>query len=340
MVIHIPRNSHRYLSVALFLFCFLFIPFYTSETYKAQSSTNLLLLGWLGLLAGYFSWLANPAYLVAVIFKKRKITILFSVLALILSLSFLEKERLVVSEAPTYEAIVAYGPGYFLWTLSFFTLFLGEILATPKIKESHRQASLISAIIFLTLIYGAYYCWGNRSIYHIFSEREKNFMALCSKVQERQYKPVRNIKGVYIDYIPGNYFRDISGHKYGAHGGTLISYIRGGYYDFEERTPYSEKETTLPFVRIYANAPNKRLPIKNLESNYSVTSIDLASGLPDALGIESYKIIIKSLETGEIYAESSFATIENELKICAPTDSSTYSVSGFVFNALNLQKNH
>ncbi len=303
-----------------------------------QSSINLLLIGWLGVLAGYFSWLANPAYFIAIISKNTKTTIIFSSLALVFSLSFLTKEKLVVSEAPTYEAIVAYGPGYFLWVLAFFTLLLGEMLEAYKKNNKFTLVSILSVNIILALIYTIYYYKGESSIYHLFSEREKHFIELCSKVDEKHYKPVQDIKGVFIDYIPGNYFRDISGQKHGAFGGSLVSYVRNGYYEFEERKPYSDRETKLPFVRISSKSPNERIPVENLESNYSATSINLASELPKALGITSHKVLIKHIESDEVYAETSFAHIKNDLRICAPTNSDSYSVPNFVFSALNLRK--
>ncbi len=336
---HIIKHFHRYLSAALFVLCLMFSAFFTSETYKPQLSINLLLMGWLGLLGSYFSWLANSVYLLALISKKSRTTIILSLLALVLSLSFLTHEKLVISEAPTYEKIVAYGPGYFLWVLAFFTILFGEALKNYQKSNCYKLILISATNIFLTMLYGIYYFEGENSIHHIFSERNKHFVDLCSKVYEKQYKPVINIKGVFIDHVPGYYFNDISGQKHGGYGGDLISYAGGGYYDFEERKPYSEKETKLPYVRIYDNEPNKRIPTEKLESNYSVTSIDLSSNLPKSLGIRSYKILIKSLDMGEVYAETSFVSIKNELKVCAPTtEGETYSIRGFVFNTLGLRE--
>ncbi len=295
-------------------------------------------MGWLGVLAGYFSWLANPIFFIAIISKKQKIVISLSFLAHVFSLSFLTKGQLVVSEAPTFESIVAYGLGYFLWVLAFVTLLLGEILNTTRISAISKLASLIVTILVLSIFYGLYYSQGESSIYHVFLEREQKFSELCSIVKEEQYNPVTDINGVFIDNVPGSYFRNISGQKHGAYGGSLISYVRNGHYEFEERKPYNSKETTLPYIRIYSTNPNERIPVSELESNYSVTSINLASDLPRALGIRSYKILIKSLVSNEIYAETSFVSITNERKICAPTTTSSYSVPDFVFNTLNLEK--
>ncbi len=296
-------------------------------------------MGWLGVFAGYFSWLANPLYFIALISNKRKLlSYSTSFIAFLLALSFLIKEKLVVSEAPTYESIVAYGPGYFLWVLAIGILLLGEVLIACNVPKKSKLASLSGTIAIMCVFYGVYYFNGENSIHYVFSERGKKFDELCSQVKEEQYKHVNNIKGLFIDNIPGSYFQNISGQKHGAYGSSLISYINNRYYEFEERRPYSRKKTNLPYVRVYSDNPKKYIPVNNIESNYSVTAIDLASDLPKALGITSYKILIKSLESNEIYAETSFVNIRNELKICVPIKTGSYSISNFIFKALNLKK--
>jgi hypothetical protein len=106
----------------------------------------------------------------------------------------------------------------------------------------------------------------------------------------------------------------------------------------KKENPIVIGETKLPFVRIFSKSANERIPVGNLESNYSVTSINLASELPKALGITSHKVLIKHIESDEVYEETSFAHIKNDLRICAPTNRDSYSVPNFVFSALNLRK--
>jgi hypothetical protein len=81
----------------------------------------LLLIGLIGVFAGYFEWLANPLLLAAWVFSfagKNKIVLLLGVLASVFMVGFLFRHSMIASEAPTYEKIVGYGAGYWLWLAS------------------------------------------------------------------------------------------------------------------------------------------------------------------------------------------------------------------------------
>lgn len=324
-------NFHKHISIAVFLSCFIFDAVYIDDTYKAIQPLNLLVIGWVGVIAGYLSWLANPLYVVAILSRKNKIIISLSIASLSCALFFLTKERLVVSEASTTESIVAYGFGYFLWVLSIAILFIGEVLKYYKISNKNQILYLSLFIVISGASFSAYYFKGDDSVYNIFSERGKQFERLCGMVKEEIYKPVKDVKGVFIDRVPGNYFDKITGkHIRGGYGSRLISLVRGKHVVFEERHSHSKRETKLPYVRIYSNKPHDRMPTDKLEANYAVMADNLADNLPKSLGILSYKVYIKSRVTNEIYAETSFVTVINEYKICVPVDSGSYSIPGFV----------
>ena len=337
MEFSITKDYHRFLSIILFIFCLFFDAFYTSDTYLANSSVHILLIGWFGVLAGNFMWFANPIFFIALTSKNKKTSLYLSLLGIALSLSFILKENLRIGDGPI-EPIVAYGLGYFLWVLAFITFFLGEILNKFRLSIIKKSISLLISILIFSAFYGIYYSHGEKSIYQLFLKREQAFDELCHKVKEMQYKQVTGIKGVFVDNVPGFRFTDISGQKHQGWGGSQVGgYVYNGYINFEEERPHNSKETTLPYIRTYSNNPNVRIPVSELMSNYSVTSIDLAAELPKALGIKSYKILVKSLESNEIYAESSFVSIINEQRICVPTDKSSYSVADFVRVTLNLK---
>lgn len=82
---------------------------------------GLLILGWTGIMYGIFTWLANPALFAAWILgfrKKSKSCFLASAIALAFVTTFLLRETIVSSEAPTYSPIISYGTGFWLWVAS------------------------------------------------------------------------------------------------------------------------------------------------------------------------------------------------------------------------------
>jgi len=97
--------------------------FYT-ETHSPKpppSSWYLLLIGLIGVFDGYFEWLANPVLLAAWVFSfagKNKAALLLGILASAFMVAFLFRHAMIASEAPTYEKIVGYGAGYWLWLTS------------------------------------------------------------------------------------------------------------------------------------------------------------------------------------------------------------------------------
>jgi hypothetical protein len=81
----------------------------------------LLLIGLVGVFDGYFEWLANPVLLAAWVFSfagNNKVTLPLGILASAFAVAFLFRHTMIASEAPTYEKIVGYGPGYWLWLTS------------------------------------------------------------------------------------------------------------------------------------------------------------------------------------------------------------------------------
>lgn len=331
---------YKSLSGLIFLLCFVFHAFYTSDTYKAHRMIDLLLFGWLGILLGYLSWLANPFYIFALFSQNRKITLVLFLIALLFALSFLRKKELLVSEAPSYEPIVAYGPGYFLWILSMGILLIGESLQGIEIQYGSKVLTILLFTILCSICYSAYYFLGDKSIYRLFAQRSYHFNRLCDAVKEEIYQSVQNIKGIYIDDISGNYsFDKISGNTYGSYRVNFLTTFTGrGDDHFEERNRSKRDETELPYVRINPDKRGERIPIDKLETNLEVRSENLAEDLPKSLGITSHRIYVRSLETNEIIAETSFVSILDESKLCAPTNTDSYSVNDFVLRALNLGK--
>lgn len=117
-LIHITLLS----SAGLFALSLIFPAVVYHSRYEVGFSC--LLFGWVGLLAGYYPWLANPLFFVTVILVKRKsglaiLTGLFS-LGFALSTHFFRE----VPDDSGHQTIHSFGAGYFLWLLSIFLVTL------------------------------------------------------------------------------------------------------------------------------------------------------------------------------------------------------------------------
>jgi len=104
----------------------------------------LAAFGWLGILAGVFTWIANPLLVASWIcaFQKRKnISMFLSGASVLLMLSFLWRRTIITSEAPTYSRIISYQPGYWLWLGSAIVAFSGILLLPQSKKRPDRTDS-------------------------------------------------------------------------------------------------------------------------------------------------------------------------------------------------------
>lgn len=107
---------------------------------------GLLLIGWMGLAYGTFTWLGNPALIAAwMLFfnKKPTLSLLAAFIALVFMVSFLFQQTVVSSEAPSYSRIVGYGTGYWLWLTSGVLQVVGSAVAAlqTKLQASTNHAA-------------------------------------------------------------------------------------------------------------------------------------------------------------------------------------------------------
>lgn len=92
---------------------------------------GLLIFGWMGVTAGTFTWLANPALFfawISMLRSKYRAALLAAIIALSLMISFLLQSTVVSSEAPTYSRIIGYGTGFWLWVGSAVIQIVGCIV--------------------------------------------------------------------------------------------------------------------------------------------------------------------------------------------------------------------
>lgn len=100
---------------------------------KIHSSLSLLFMGGLAILGGglleWFIWLANPLYVLALIFffKSNKTSKAVSITATILGLSFTTWKEILAAENGRTATIESLNLGYWLWVLSLTILSIGTI---------------------------------------------------------------------------------------------------------------------------------------------------------------------------------------------------------------------
>jgi hypothetical protein len=92
-------------------------------------SVALLLVGWVGVLGGVFTWLANPLLVASWALmhsRPRRVAALICALASLgLALTFLLQRKLLTDGAGNYSTITGYALGYWLWVSSIATALIG-----------------------------------------------------------------------------------------------------------------------------------------------------------------------------------------------------------------------
>lgn len=118
------------IGTGLFIFSLFNKCYCTAE--GCASSLGVLLIGWLGALTGgaALTWLANPFLIITwvLIAKNKRYAWIFSLIAALISISFLKFDSVIKNEAGHYETITGTAIGYWLWFSSCFVTFTGSIL--------------------------------------------------------------------------------------------------------------------------------------------------------------------------------------------------------------------
>jgi hypothetical protein len=86
---------------------------------------------WAGL-----TWLANPLLFISwVTFDRyRKMSLITSLLATVIALSFMLCNKIIDNEGGYFSAIVSYRPGYWLWVSSSLVMLLGNVIMKQIIQ--------------------------------------------------------------------------------------------------------------------------------------------------------------------------------------------------------------
>lgn len=129
-----PASSDKrnYLVVLVSLAVYLgslFLPVFEFQSHSPVQGFEVLLLGWLGLLALNPAWLANPAFfvsLVLLLIRKYRSASIFSFCAVLLGLaSFFAKDWYFDESSGT--PITGLGTAFYVWMASLGLLLLGSL---------------------------------------------------------------------------------------------------------------------------------------------------------------------------------------------------------------------
>ncbi|MDM1557171.1 hypothetical protein PYS58_18065 [Chryseobacterium indologenes] len=125
------KKSNLILLICLILYL-ASLPF-TAVYAKGHEMSGLAcaLLGWAEMDGGGIAWMANPFLFIGAFFlllKQIKISAILSLIAFGLTFCYLSVSEITVNEAGHKFPITGYGPGYFLWIASCFSLLAGSII--------------------------------------------------------------------------------------------------------------------------------------------------------------------------------------------------------------------
>jgi len=132
----------RYINISLSLFFFIacfFFPVFNPDSRSAGLPLPMFLIGWLGFAGGHFSWYANVFYFISLVkYKKVKSSLGYSVIALLLALSFLAHKK--IPGGSFTHSIDSYGLGYYLWVFAIFIFFVGQAIISASTKATNKQS--------------------------------------------------------------------------------------------------------------------------------------------------------------------------------------------------------
>ena len=332
------KNIHLRISLALFLISLALPGYYIREMYEPQPSLPLLMMGWLGPLDGNFSWFANVFYFIALIKRdKPGKSSFFGFIALLFALSFLGYEKIIVSEAPSYASITAYGLGYTLWVMSIGTLSLGQYCLSVNTSTKVSIKLLSGWFVIVISMYGAHYFVGEASLYSINVSRDSIFEEKCRSSGQKIYRKVNDATGVYVNPDGGVRFKRYSFGDWYTDGGGVqgVSYVNSGHLLFYERNDDRAEHEKLKYRR-FKLRDHRGIAVESLNSEYAILTNHF--DIPKKLGIRGAEIVIKDLRNDRILATSSYVHDRIGKGFCGHAPKGRFSVTSFAIDVLNLTK--
>jgi hypothetical protein len=336
-------NYQSKTSILIYLSSLFFAAFYINDFQEAQSALFALSMGWVGFSFGFYSWYANPLFLLAYCIQRKSpwLSSCLGVIALILSLSFLRHDFFTAG----YEKfpITAYGFGYFLWVLAIFAFTFGRIINSiscarcPVFFKRLLMVLNLLSIFISTIFFMNYYFIDTLSHYQLLRDRDAFFRENCANAVEEIFEKRNDVSGVFFDPNFGANFNSIDNETYKSSNFGIegLGFLNSGLLEFYETRNRSKNGK--PFLR-YRRGDLIGEEVDQLNSQYSVITKNTTSDLGKELGINGYKISIVDIVSKRTLAETSYFVLEMERRICAPTSTGSFSTSKFIIKTLNLTK--
>ncbi len=331
------NKAHIWISIALFVTA-LFLPgYYIREWYEPVYSLHLLAMGWLGPLDGHISWYANVFFLISLLkCKDSTASFLWALLSFFLAVSFLAYDEVIVSEAPSYTKITAYGFGYMLWVASIGILSLGQFLDASK---KHGKVYTYSIFAWLAVVSGVYlthYAVGDDSRYSVATERDTTFSEKCKVSTQQIFGKAEKVHGVFYDPNWGVRYQNKGQKGWWSSGvGVLRNGIRseGTISFYETRSRKNDNDSKQN--RFTRHLPdNVRLSTDQLESDYAVVSKSF--DIPKSLGIFGAEVTIRDLSNKKIIARTAYIFDRIERRFCGHAPKGYFSTGMFVNEVLGI----
>lgn len=335
------KYVHIWICLALFASSLAFTGFYVGEAREPSAALQLLLMGWLGPLDGHFAWFANVFLLAALIKSNRpKTSLVLALIALAFALSFLGYKKIIVSEAPSYGRIEAYGWGYALWIASMGYL---SVVQYSVVRQKTVRFSIIASsacLVACFAVFSVHYFLGETSQFAIEAKRNDVFEEKCKSAGEQIFRRSEDAEGVFLDPDWGASFKKVeSGAWYndgvGVLGLPLLNSRLVLFYETRNDDRQPPSSGNAPFKR-FAEGNHRGIEVSRLGSAYAVVTKPF--DIPRSLNAYGAEVVVKDLRDDSILGKTTYMFDQANRRFCGHAPQGYYSTTRFILDTLRLSK--
>lgn len=330
-------NFHIYFSVFLYVISLIFPACYLGESRQPQASTELLVAGALGIFVGAFSWYANPLFWIALYYSNKPRSIIISIFALLLALSFVFYKRVMYIDIDFQKDITSLGWGYFFWLFSMSIFLIGQIFRFSGAPSFLIPIStLIPIILGGKIIYGYYYEKAD-SQYRTQLERDRIYDLECEDSGTKIFGSAQGIKSIYLKGSTEEYRKYFLVWKRKSGGLSINSYANSGYIMFGEEYNYHQKHSNPEMNTPYTRYLSQRTSYVN-EITSDASIVIEKNIYPPSVHLVVGKVIIEDRRNNKILATSKYVYDEYGYRLCGETSNNEFSISKLAIETLGLKR--